>query len=245
MIDDNLRKLGFSQNEVKMYLSLFRLGKTKAGDLIKETSLQRSVIYTGLERLSDRGLVSKAVSRGVTVYVANDPEALVYEAEQHSFLAKKVSEELKQKQQIKDREVVVYEGEDIVKIVANKYLEVNPGSTIYFFGSSKFGVQTNLEKYWQHYHKKRVEKGINCKILYEQNTDPRIVENRNTLSLCEARYLPLNTEMPMSFIVSYDKVGMIVPSEEPPLAFLIKSKKTAEGLKKYFDYLWEQSKKLV
>jgi len=242
MIEENLKKLGFSHNEVKIYLTLLRLGKTKAGELIKETSLQRSVVYSGLEELSIRNLVSQAVIKGVTTYSANDPEALVHEAEQQTFLAKKVSEVLKEKQQIKEREVVVYEGEDIVKRVADKSLDSKPGSTVYFLGPSKFGVQTNLEKYWKSYHKKRVEKGIKCKLLYDQSTDPLIIEERNSLELCEAKYLPLNSEMPMSFIISDDIVGMVVPAEHPPLAFLIKSEKTAEGLKKYFDYLWEQSK---
>ncbi len=242
MIEENLKKLGFSQNEIKIYLTLIRLGKCKAGDLIKETSLQRSVVYNGLEKLYERGLVGKSFSNGVAVYLSNDPESLVNEAEQKIFLAKKVAEELKEKQQVRDREVVVYEGEDIIKRVADKNLNAKAGSTIYFLGPSKFGVQTNLERYWQHYHKKRAEKGINCKILYEQGTDPKIVENRNTLPLCEARYLPINSEMPISFIIGDDMVGMIVPTEHPPLAFLIKSIKTADGLKKYFEYLWEQGK---
>lgn len=240
MIEQNLKKIGFSNNEIKTYLVLIRVGKIKAGDIIKETGLQRSVVYNCLEGLLSRSLIGKSIQKGVAVYFSNSPEALVYEAEQQAFLAKKISEELKEKQHIKDREVIVYEGDAIVKRVADKILDIKEGSTVYFLGSSKFGVQTNLEKYWQHYHKDRLAKGINCKLLYDQSTDNKIVENRNSLPLCEAKYLPLNTEMPISFIINDDMVAMIVPSEHPPLAFLIKSSKTAEGLKKYFEYLWEQ-----
>lgn len=241
MIEENLKKLGFTQNEVKIYLTLLRLGKLKAGELIKEAGLQRSVVYNGLDELFKRGLVSKSVTKGVAVYASNDPEALVHEAEQKAFLAKKISRELKQKQRMKDREVVVYEGEDIVKRVADKSLDSRAGSTIYFLGPSKFGIQANLEKYWQQYHKKRFEKEVNCQILYDKSTDPRIVKNRNALPLCEARYLPIEMEMPMSFIISEYMVGIVVPSENPPLAFLIRSLKTAEALKNYFEYLWGQS----
>jgi hypothetical protein len=46
----------------------------------------------------------------------------------------------------------------------------------------------------------------------------------------------------MWFNISDDSVGIVVPSEEPPLSFLIRSEKTAEALKKYFDYLWNQGK---
>ncbi len=242
MIEENLKKLGFSSNEAKIYLDILRFGKIKAGDLIKETLLQRSVVYGALEKLCQRGLVGKALIRGVAVYIANDPEALSYEAEQQAFLAKRVAGELKEKIQIKDREVVVYEGEDIVKRVADKTLVAKADETIYFLGPSKFGIQTNLERYWQNYHKKRAQKGIRCKILYEQSTDIKILQNRNTLPMCEARYLPINTEIPLSFIINDTTVSVVVPTENPPLAFLIRSSQTAQGFKKYFEYLWQQSK---
>lgn len=241
MIEENLKKLGFTSNEAKIYLTLLRAGKLRAGEMIKESGLQRSVVYVGLEDLLKRGFVSKSTIKGVAVYKTNDPDALVEEAEQRTFLAKKISEELKEERNGAAREVVVYEGEDIIKRVADKSLKSHAGSVVYFLGSSKFGIQANLEKYWQHYHKKRIQKGIQCKILYDKSTDPKIVDNRNQLLLCEARYLPLETEMPMSFIISDDAVAMVVPSENPPLAFLISSKKTSEALKKYFSYLWSQS----
>ncbi len=242
MLEDNLKKLGFTSNETKIYLALLRLGKIKAGEIIKETGLQRSVVYSGLDEFMKRELISRSVSKGVALYTISDMDALVHEAENRKLLAEYVAEELKNKQGAKSREVLVYEGVDIIKRISDKNLDSKSGSTMYFLGPSKFGIQSNLEKYWSHYHKKRVEKDIYCKILYDKTTDPEIVSSRNTLPLCEAKYLPFETEMPMWFSICDDSVGMIVPSEEPPLAFLIKSQKTAEALKRYFDYLWRQGK---
>jgi hypothetical protein len=34
---------------------------------------------------------------------------------------------------------------------------------------------------------------------------------------------------------------MIVPAENPPIAFVIKSKLTAEAVVQYFNYLWNQA----
>jgi len=240
MLGENLKKLGFTENEIKIYLCLLRLGKVRAGEVIKETSLQRSVVYNALKALTERELVSTSVSKGATLYATNDPEVLVSEAEQRTLLAKGTAEELKEKRHARDREILVYEGEDIIKRICDKNLDAKSGAEIYFLGPSKFGIQSTLEKYWQGYHKKRVAKGLRCKILYGRTTSPEIVANRNRMPLCEAKYLPLESEMPMWFNISEDSVGIVVPSENPPLAFLIKSAKTAEALKKYFDYLWEQ-----
>ena len=241
MLEENLKKLGLTRNQTRIYLVLLRLGKVRAGGLIQETGLQRSVVYGALEELTGRELVGRSVSKGVALYHISDPRVLVDEAEQRKLLAEKVADELKDRQQVKEREVVVYEGDDIIKRICDKNLDAASGSEVYFLGPSKSGIQGTLEKYWKQYHKLRIEKNIRCKILYGHNTPPHILENRNTMPLCEAKYLPLQTEMPMWFNVSGDSVGIVVPSENPPLAFLIKSAKTAEALKKYFDYLWAQS----
>ncbi len=243
MIEENLKKLGFTKNQIKLYLVLLRLGKVRAGELIRETGLQRSVVYGVLEELETQELVSRSVSHGVALYHINDPQVLVEKAERKKLLAQKVAEELSLRRQVKEREVVVYEGEDIIKRICDKNLDAAPGSEVYFLGPSKSGIQGGLEKYWQQYHKQRTAKGIRTKILYGHNTPPLTVANRNAMPLCEAKYLPLTTEIPMWFNICGESVGIVVPSENPPLAFLIKSAKTAEALKKYFEYLWAQNPK--
>ncbi len=239
-MDEKLHLLGFSKNLSTTYMCLLRLGESKASTIIKETGLQRSVVYTGLEELLTRGLITETTLRGIALFKINDPDALVYEAEQKKILAEKISEELKKQQGVKNREALIYEGEDIIQRVTEKSLQSQPGSTIYFLGPSKFGIQANLERYWKKYHTQRIEKEINCKILYDSETDPEIVESRNKMELCEAKFLPPQLEVPMWFNIFEDTVGMIIPSEDPPLAFIIKSKKTADALRNYFEYLWQQ-----
>ncbi|MSR71626.1 MAG: hypothetical protein EXS50_03105 [Candidatus Taylorbacteria bacterium] len=239
-MEEKLEKLGFSKNLVKIYLTLLRLGNARAGELIKETGLQRSVVYTGLEHLKSRELVSQTSVKGVAIYMINGTDSLIYEAEQKKLLAEKISEELKKEQGAKSREVVMYEGEDIVQRVSDKNLNAKPDTMVYFLGPSKFGIQSSLERYWKKYHVARVAKGIHCKILYDKNTDPAVIVNRNAMPLCEAKFLPFGAEIPMWFNICDDTVAMIVPAEDPPIAFIIKSEHTATALKNYFNYLWNQ-----
>lgn len=241
MQNTNLKKLGFTENEIVIYLCLIRNGEIKAGEIIRETGLQRSVVYTVIEKLSERGLVGKTMKSGVAVYTTADPEALVYEAEQRKLLAQMVANDLKEKRGATAREVLVYEGDDIIKRISDKNLEANATSTVYFLGPSKFGIQSNLDRYWNRYHAERVRKGIKCKILYDHDTDPQILEERNKLPLCEAKYLPFESRVPMWFNICNDTVGMVIHAENPPLAFLVKSQKTADALRTYFDYFWQQA----
>jgi hypothetical protein len=175
------------------------------------------------------------------VYAATDPAALVHEAQQRTALAGRIAEKLERQRGAAPREALVYEGGDIIQRIADRNLEAPAGTTVYFLGPSKFGIQANLESYWRRYHEQRIRNGIHCKILYDHDTDPQIVEDRNKLEYCEARYLPFQSRVPMWFNICNDAVGMIIPSEDPPLAFLVRSRTTADALRTYFDYLWEQS----
>ena len=44
-----LEDLGFSKAEIKVYLALLELGVTKAGEVIRHTSLQNSVVHMTLQ----------------------------------------------------------------------------------------------------------------------------------------------------------------------------------------------------
>jgi sugar-specific transcriptional regulator TrmB len=244
MLKDDLQKLDFTANESAIYLCLLHGDTLRAGEVIKETGLQRSVVYACLEQLAQRGLILKTTERGVATYRTADPGALASEAQQRAFLAEKVADELRRKRNTPEREASVYEGDDIIQRISDKNLAAPADSAVYFLGPSKFGIQASLERYWQRYHGKRIAAGISCKILYDHDTDPQILEDRNKLGLCEARYLPFETRVPMWFNICNDTVGMIIPAEQPPLAFLVRSAKTADALRAYFDYLWKQATEL-
>ena len=176
----------------------------------------------------------------MALFSANDPRTLIDEARDRTKLAESVAEGLALFQGISAREAVVYEGADIIQRVADKSLSSESGSTVYFLGASKFGSQLNLERYWKRYHTRRVGLDISCKILYDKDTPQEIVANRNVIGLCEAKYMPFGLDLPMWLVIFEDHVAMVVPGEEPPLAFVVKSQKTADGFRKYFEYLWKQ-----
>jgi sugar-specific transcriptional regulator TrmB len=235
----DLSQLNFSKNTSTIYLLLLESSNSlKAGDVIAKTRLQRSVVYYCLEDLLARKLILKKILHGVAVYSAQKPVALVDESERKLELTKKIAVQLEQFTSVKEKEVVIYEGDDIIRRISEKTLEQNP-ETVYFLGSSKTGIQKNLEQYWKSYHARRIQKGIECKILYDTSTNQSLVKARNNLQGCSAKYLPFGASIPMWFAISGDFLGILIPGDEPPTAFLIKSKTTADTMKKYFQFLWD------
>lgn len=237
-----LQSLGFTENEALIYLTLIKGGSMKAGLIIQRTKLQRSVVYTCLNKLIFKELVIGKRALKVAEFQALNPEKLIDLQKDTVFKAEVLARELKKEKLVNEREVFIYEGDDIVMTVAERSLKSSRDSTVYFLGPSKFGAQKYLEKSWQKYHKKREMSGVHARILYEQFTPQEIIDQRNTYKTCKARYLPIDVEVPISFTIWENNVAIILPGENPPFVFFIKNTSTAETLVEYFNFMWRQSK---
>src|SRR3989344_6469983 len=67
MDTDALRKIGLTENEIKIYLNLLKTGLSTAYDIGKKTGIYRVHVYDKLEQLMDKGLVTH-VYRGAKKY---------------------------------------------------------------------------------------------------------------------------------------------------------------------------------
>jgi len=242
MLKNKLKELGFSDNLSAVYLKLFETGRMKAGEVINQTGLHRSVVYAALDELTTRGLISRVKKRGVAFFNANDPNKLVEEMQQKIQLSETIAAEIKKQQIEQPREVIVSEGLDAIMQATDRSLLSPPGETMYVMGASAENVQPVLDKHWRkYYHKHRIKKGIKFRGLYDRTVPQEAIEYRNNMELSEARYLPNGLEMPIWFNVCANIVSIMVPGEDPPLVFTIRSRATAEAIKKYFNYLWKLS----
>lgn len=243
-IEKLLIQLGFTKNETTVYLALFELGKCRAGEIIDFTKLHRNLVYTALDEFVKRELVTKTEVNGVATFTANDPSRLLEEIDQRRELAEQFAEEIKKKQEESPREVTIYEGLEGLKRATKRTLSAPEGETVYVFGAAPHTMLPDLSMRWQKYDKSRIKRGIHFKGLYGRNTSKDILEQKNALPLTDAKYMPQGIEVPMWFNVCGD-ISSIVAIDENPLAFNIKSKTIADGLKKYFEYLWNQDVSIV
>ncbi|MDO8553713.1 MAG: helix-turn-helix domain-containing protein, partial [Candidatus Micrarchaeota archaeon] len=76
MNTDTLKKIGLSDSEIRVYISLLELGQTTTGPLVKKTGVPSSKIYHILGSLTDKGLVGHVIHGKVKKFRANRPTAL-------------------------------------------------------------------------------------------------------------------------------------------------------------------------
>ena len=240
MLQNNLIKLGFTKNEVKVYLSLFTLGKCKAGKIIEETQLHRNLVYTALEKLELRQLITKVISKGVAHFSANSPNSLLEEIETQRNTAKQVATELESLTTSDERDIKIYEGLEGIKQARMKVLDLPKGSDFHVMGASKLSQSPELESFWKSFHRKRELKGINQKMLFERTSDKKTLDTvkwRNGLKHVEARFLPFQIDAPFWFDFAHDHLNLGFAGKDP-LTISIKSKELVDGFKSYFGHIY-------
>jgi len=61
--EDKLRKSGLTGNEAKVYFELLRKGSMSANDLSKKIGMDRTLTYTVLNHLIEKGLVNYVIKK--------------------------------------------------------------------------------------------------------------------------------------------------------------------------------------
>lgn len=244
MLKQQLQQLGFHKNEIIVYLSLFELGQSKAGKIIEHTKLHRNLVYTALENLEQKKLISKLEKGKVFVFEINSPETIRHLMDEKTSIANEVVKELNKKLTSEPRDVKIYEGnEGIITTREIIKKEIEKGESYSVMGVSYSNSNSEITDYFSKFNKYIIKKGANFHALISGNEDKKIFTERNLTWNKNARYLPFTVDSPMWFALFRDTLNISLTGDDP-ITFSIKSAETARAFKKYFDYFWEQKVKM-
>jgi sugar-specific transcriptional regulator TrmB len=248
MDTDVLRKLEFTENEIKVYLALLTLGNSSATNIAKTAAIHRSKAYDSLQRLIDKGIIHYSVRDHKRVFSVNNPAELnkLLENRQTALDAEKVAvqELIKEasmiaKEQSTEETSNVYEGLFGIKVFHNQVLSIaEKGDELLILGIPVLANEL-LRGYFIEFHRLRREKKIPARLIYSYAARG-MVEERKQLSLTLARYLPQNIKTPAVIWLLHGVVG-IFHFNPKPMCYEIRSKEIFVGFQSYFEYLWELS----
>ncbi|MBR9693257.1 hypothetical protein GOV07_05020 [Candidatus Woesearchaeota archaeon] len=243
-----LKEAGLTEGETKVYLALLELGSSTTGPIVEKSGVARSIIYQLLEKLVQKGLVSHITKAKTKHYEAAPPQKLLeYINEREMKLKenkKKVEAllpELLLKQQLTaHNEATIYVGMNgMVTAHERLYLKLKEGEEFYYLGVPAFQPEPH-HLYWQRDHERRVEAGITCQLLFNADTNPSTVKQRNTYKDCEARLMPKGPVTP-AMIMVYKDTTVITVQHPQVISVEIVNQEVADSFKSYFDHFWEKS----
>ncbi len=233
-----LSDLGFTNAEIKVYLTLLELGSSSAGQIIEKSQLQSSVVHSTINKLIEKGFVS-FVKRGQRKnYQAANPKHISEYIETKKEEFEKILPKLleKQKSAKVTSEITTFKGIKGIKELLYELLEAS-GKEHHTFGSSKNSLMMG-EIFWHNYHKKRSAKGIKAKLLFNESLKNWVQKNKYPKT--EYKFTKVGFEPLTETIIRGEKIGIILWIEKP-LGILINNKVAAESYDQFWKALWNSN----
>ena len=250
MLVDSLISIGLTKKESEVYLILLKFGSTSTGKIIEEGIVSRSKVYDVLERLKQKGFITETIKNKVRYFEATSSERIIdYLKIQRSKIDKQIEEanimvkEIKKFGKNKNKqEAKIYVGIEGIKSFFSEIIENMKRGEEYLaitLGSLRWNKE--MELFFQNFHLKRAEKGVNAKILY--SGDKREMHENVNLKhtgLYDFRFI--KERVPCGIIIFKSMVATINWKDKPKI-FVIINEDNSLQYKKFFYELWKKAKK--
>ena len=169
MNKDTLQKAltypGLSKKEADIYLSSFEIKHPTPMNIAKETGMPRPSVYRVLESLVEKGLMGKTTKDKHSIYVPEDPRAIVSRLKLQASSIQNVMTELHDLSTIyRNRPTIrFFEGREGMKRVLDDVLATNEKEILSF--SSIERLFETLPDYFPAFVKSRRRKGMRVRVL--------------------------------------------------------------------------------
>ncbi|MBU2431937.1 MAG: hypothetical protein KKH99_14685 [Proteobacteria bacterium] len=237
-----LKTLGLSNGEVKVYSAILNTGTASINNIHEKTGLERRAIYDIINKLIEKGLISYTIERGKRTYQCAPPNKLRVEAEKKIEELKSFEkiipdiEEIYEKSKPKIR-FEVYRGKEGMKTIFEDILN---HKNLYAIGGGMYLVK-ELPYNWPHYNKRRIKSSCAWNNLIRWELRNKMPKTK----LLNVKVLPKEFSGNPNVIVIYGNKVVNLSWGEEIFAFMMESKEIAENYKKYHKYLWDKVAKPI
>ncbi|MDO8564281.1 MAG: helix-turn-helix domain-containing protein [Nanoarchaeota archaeon] len=240
-VQETLRKIGLTNNEISVYLTLLRMGPSIVSDVAKSAGLYRPYTYDNLKKLLEKGLVSFIVKDGKNVFSAVEPENLVDVQKNRLEEVKSILPELNRLSSSVKNEAKAefYLGSQVVRVVVGDVFRTlkRKGGEALIIGvdEKKFMEADELSMY--RYFEDMKKNKLKEKVLVREG-DNYLPAPRSTTSY---RFLSKEFFEPTSTMIYGNKVAIVIFSQ-PLHGIIIENEALAKTYRKQFNALWKIAK---
>ncbi len=243
-----LRKIGLTENEIKIYLHLLKSGSSTAYEIGKQTGIYRVHIYDKIEQLMDKGLVTHVYLGAKKCFQATPPikikqylEDKKRELEMEEQAVDVILPELEAMAKIpkEDTFVEVFKGKEGLKYFLKDIIKTKQEVLITGIDDKKYqeALPIFMKQYFRDLRNNNIqERVITIKKLGIFLFEKELAPTTNYRFLTEKQFNPTNT-----FV--YGNKVVIVTWGTPVMAVMIKNKAIAETYSNHFEHLWKIASK--
>lgn len=251
-INKILKKIGLTESEKKVYITLLELGDSTRGTIVNKSEITGSKVYEILEKLQNKGLVSIYLKNKVKHFKPTNPTQIL------NYLEKKREEILSIEKQTKDilptllakynsskenQEVELISGMKGLEMIFREQVDLlKKGETCYVIGGTKGMDEDEVIAFFRKIHVMREAKKIKSKMLFNS---PLRKTYKNFYPKKEfpgtnTRYIEHSSPVAINV---YKNRTVIIIFGSGITSIYIKSQDVANSFGEYFNLLWKSSKK--
>lgn len=237
-----LKKIGLSDKEAKVYVALLELGKASVQDIAKKAEVNRATTYLMIESLQARGLAYKAQVGKRTHFAANSPEKLTHVLDAKRKKLEDEAEEIKDllpelKALYADSpekpKIRFYEGKEGIKEILNDTLESGVKEILEIYTSDYVRTVLKDEEKGA-IMRRRVEKGIRVRAIYTRSDGP----HAEPPPLSELRYVSGDRFPILSDIIVYGDRIALFAFQGKQIGIIIENPALAKTFETIFELAW-------
>jgi sugar-specific transcriptional regulator TrmB len=248
MTHDIFQTLGLSPNEAKIYETLVEHGESSVSNIAVSAGIHRRNAYDAIHRLIDKGLCFEIFSSSENKYNAVDPDKLVELLKEKEGALLEILPSLKKKfgKRVAPEEAYIYRGLEGQKNIWRDVLRV--GKDSYFIGAKGGWYDPRLETSRTAFFKEANRKQIKFIQLFDHEVREKLPNfPKHFEGHLSYRFLPAEYSTDSGIHIFGDYIctyaGLTIGKvDEHAVFFVIHSTHLAESYRKWFRYMWEQSK---
>lgn len=244
-MEDGLKQLGLTNNEIKVYEALLEVGETTVGPIVEKLRIHRQVIYDALEGLKEKNMVVSAIKGRRNHYKITNPKNILDNLKSKEQTALNLIKEINErvKGQTSRQEIKIYEGEKAYReLVLKNDEKMLENSEIYILAclAEKHTQMLEIGGVLDRSNEIRKIKNIKTKLLFSEiyRKESRKLKRENR----ECRFLKQEHTAPISIQIWHDHVTLISFGKEV-FAIEMESKDIHDAYLSYFKVLWKIAKK--
>ena len=247
----DLKKIGLTEGEVKIYDALLELGESTRTLIAKKSGISPSKIYDVANRLLEKGIISSVKKNGIIHFSASNPERI------KDYIEKKQQEIIEEGELVeqmlpsliakysdikRSQDVEVFYGWEGMKTAFDDIVKtLNEDDINYVFGASQGFNSKQSDLFFDQYGLKKAVKNYATKIIFNEEVRKnkvRIAPFNNGKN--EMKFLHSDT---FTEINLYKDKVLIIMLISKPIIIRVTSKEAADSFKKFFDSMWKIAKK--
>jgi sugar-specific transcriptional regulator TrmB len=230
-----LIEIGLEEREADIYLQLLKAKRQTATRIAKETKINRTVVYSILEKLINKGLVAYVLINGKKHFSANNPKTIGDFLNDKAKLFKNILPGLNSIQNYEKDSVTIEVFQGVKGGIAVMKDIIRDGKDYVSFGDE--GQFESFGTIADQYIRQLNEKKIGERLLTNE-----ISKQTKFTKRTQIKCLPKTFRFPTSTTIYGDKVAIGI-FEKPYSIILIKSKTLALTYRSMFEGLWGIAKK--